>query len=177
MERHVVFVDRPEIRIDDRWIHAGGRRVPIAALREVMIVEGAPDSTVHAVALSAVIISIAATMVAMRTDSLPVRLMTPFVIALAFVASVCTRRLRPPPVSLEVRCSGRTEHLITAANATFVNQVGRAMIRACEWNDVKPAMYRAYDPRTTVTLLMLHILAAGLFTAFLALASLLRGWA
>lgn len=176
MDRSVLFIDRPEIRVDDQWILAKGRRVPIVALREVMIIEGSPDQKAFVTVAVSVTISTVAVVLATQTESVLVRLATLIAITVALGTAFCTLRLRPPTVSLEARYSGRTELLVTAASETLVNQAGRAVIRACEWNDMRPAVYRVRSPRASATLLILLILAFGLVAAALTGLSIVNHW-
>jgi hypothetical protein len=176
MTRYVLFIDRPGIRICDQWILAKGRRVPIAALREVMIVEGSPDPKASVTITVAATTSTVAVVLATQTESALIRFAALLAILVALGTALCTLMLRPPTASLEARYSGRTELLVAGANATLVNQIGRALIRACEWNNVRPAVYRVHGPRTNVTLLILLILVLGLFAAGLTGVSLVNHW-
>jgi len=171
MYPRVLFIDRDGVRVDDRWIFVRGRRIAVANLREVTIVEGPPDAVTVAVAAWAAAVSIAALAIMTGVSALAARIVALAVIGLALAVAVCTPRLRPPAVSLRAHHSGRQEVLIESGSSMFVNQIGRAVIRAREWNDIgNPAVYRIpgrhVAPQVSIGLILVVGIGATILTVY-----------
>lgn len=168
MAKRMLFIDRRGVRIDDQLIEIRGRTFPVGAISEVRIVEEPQDPlTIRAVRASAGI-SLCAMIVATAAEPLAMRLSALGVVAVALAVAFCVTRLRPTRVSVRALHAERSELLFTTEDSTFANQVGRAVIRAREWNHRRiPTVYRVIGSRAAISLPMALNAALAVGTAYL----------
>jgi len=141
VRRHMTFMDRDGVHIDDQCIEVPGRRLPLTDIREVFIVNEPPDFT--AITVTTIGTALCAMVVVRLVVAAPVHIAIAVAGFSALFSAVAMRYWGRRRLSLWACCSGRGEKLLEAGGDTFVNQVGRALVRACEWNGAgPPAVYR-----------------------------------
>lgn len=171
MYPRAIFMNRDGVRVDNAWINIHGRRIPIADLREVFIVEVRTDRGYVSCAIVAAIVATSAVVAVVFAGGALRVAWTVGAIATAALATT-TVRLRRPAFSIRVVHCGQHELLLESGSDLFVNQIGRALIRAREWNYARnPAIYRITEGPGHVELVMYAA------TAFMSMtAMLLAAW-
>lgn len=166
MARRILFIDRRGVRIDDQLIEIRGRTFHVGAISEVRIVEEPPDLLTVRVVRGSAGISLCAMIAASTAEPVVIRLSAMGVVAIAFFIAFCATRLRPTLVSVRAFHTERSELLFTTEDSTFANQVGRAVIRASEWNHLRlPTVYRVIGSRAAISLPVAFIAAVAVGTA------------
>ncbi len=82
------------------------------------------------------------------TTAVPVRLAELGTVLASLAAAVAAVRLWPHTASLRARSAGRDLLLMESGDESFLNQIGRALVRARECNGTGgPTIYRVDVPR------------------------------
>jgi hypothetical protein len=137
---HAMFMNLRGIRIDDEYVSGWGGRIALADICALFVVEEPRDFRSAVVSGTGVA---SAVMTLLALWAVPACSAAVAGALVAFASTTVVVCLLPHRVSLWASSAGCADVLLESSGDTFVNQVCRALFRACEWSGSRrPVIYR-----------------------------------